>query len=272
MALLAHEIAAEISAWPGVVSIAQGGSHATGKADAHSDIDLYVYARSEAPVDRRRQLAIARSDRFELDNRTWETGDEWIERVAGTPVDIMYRHCGWIEDRLDAVLVRFEANTGYTTCLWHNVLTSLTLFDREGWFADLQARAAQPYPEQLARNIIRKNYPLLRKRQSSFAHQILRAAGRGDVVAVNHRVTAFLASCFDVLFAANRVPHPGEKRLLLFSSSLTHVPKDLNTDTAALIRAGAQLDQAGIQSGITRLVDNLDRVLANTGDIAASQA
>ena len=47
----------------------------------------------------------------------------------------------------------------------------------------------------------------------SFDTQIQKAENRGDLVSVNHRVTEFLASYFDVLFALNEMTHPGEKRM-----------------------------------------------------------
>jgi hypothetical protein len=126
----------------------------------------------------------------------------------------MFRTPAWIEDQLDRVLVRHEAWLGYTTCFWHGVRASEPLLDRSGWYAALQARAAAPYPEPLRRNVVVKNLAVMARNRSSFLHQLARAAGRGDRVAVNHRTAAFLACAFDVLFAINRQPHPGEKRLL----------------------------------------------------------
>jgi hypothetical protein len=173
-------LAAAFADIPQVVAVALGGSRATGIADQASDIDLYVYTTAEVPVAFRAVLAGHHSIRSEIDNRFWETGDEWDDTLADVHVDIMYRSPAWAENELASVLDRHEARLGYTTCIWHNTLTSQSLFDRTGWFAALQERARQPYPDALVQAIVAKNQPVLRTIFGSFRAQILRAAERGD--------------------------------------------------------------------------------------------
>ena len=200
--------------------MALAGSGVTGAADEHSDIDLYVYAGNHlspwptAPPSRRASPPAA-----EVGNDFWEPGDEWIDAQTGRHVDVMYRTPAWIEEQLERVLVRHEASVGYSTCFWHNVLHSTPLFDRSGWYRDLQATATRPYPQPLRHAIIAKNHPILRQTLSSYLAQIERAVRRGDSVSIQHRVTALLASYFDVLFAVNELPHPGEKRLLQLAAT-----------------------------------------------------
>ena len=55
---------------------------------------------------------------------------------------------------------------------------------------------------------------LLRHSMPAYETQIAKAVGRGDTVSINHRVTEFLASYFDIIFALNELTHPGEKRLI----------------------------------------------------------
>ena len=68
--------------------------------------------------------------------------------------------------------------------------------------------------EALKTNIIDNNWKLLRAYLPAYELQIKKALRRGDQVSVNHRVSAFLESYFDLLFALNSQTHPGEKRLI----------------------------------------------------------
>jgi len=214
---LLETIAQKFGELPQVEAVAWAGSRVAEVADAKSDFDLYVYTTAEIPLDMRRNLAEQFAERVEINNQFWEPGDEWVDAQSGIGVDIMYRHPQWIEEQIERVLVQHQAAVGYSTCFWHNVLHSKILFDRRGWFAQLQQRANQPYPEPLRRVIVAKNYPILRRNISSYLHQIECALARQDYVSVHHRTAVLLASYFDILFAVNRLPHPGEKRLVEFA-------------------------------------------------------
>jgi predicted nucleotidyltransferase len=215
---IAQQIAARFAAQPEVTAVALGGSRSTGAADPRADIDLYVYAAPPIAVATRAAIAsaMAAPGPREIDNHFWEPGDEWALASADDTlrIDIMYRAPAWIEAELDRVLVRHEASLGYSTCLWHNVRHASVLYDRDGWFAQLQGIAAAPYPEELRRATVATNRAVVRGIHSSLLHQLERAVERGDRVAVQHRLTAILASYFDILFATNRRTHPSEKRLV----------------------------------------------------------
>lgn len=211
---LAHKIAKSYSRSPLVEAVVLGGSHTSGNAEPDSDIDLYVYCTRELPRGFRQSVAAPDSAFLELDNRFFEPGDEWIDRETEIHVDVMFRTVHWIGEQLDRVLLEHRGQIGYTTCFWYNIKTSYILFDRERWFSKLQQKANLPYPEELARNIVSKNYSLLGSNLSSYLEQIKKAVKRDDPVSLNHRGSALLASYFDIIFAVNRQLHPGEKRLL----------------------------------------------------------
>ena len=162
--------------------------------------------------------------------------------------------------------------SGYSTCFWHNVLHSTPLFDRSGWYRDLQATAARPYPQPLKRAIIARNHPILRQTLSSYLAQIERAVRRGDSVSIQHRVTALLASYFDVLFAVNELPHPGEKRLLqLAATRCAKIPADMETQINAVLETAARPASPAIVTRVNALLNSLDDLLANEGLIPVAQ-
>jgi hypothetical protein len=262
---LARRVAEAYAGLLATEAVALGGSRGAGNATPGSDVDLYVYTSAPLPLAARAEVARRASSRAELGNAFFEPGDEWIDAASGLHVDVMFREVRWIEDQLDRVLLRHQASLGYSTAIWHGIRSSAALFDRSGWYARLRERAAVPYPEPLRRAIVAHNRPLLAANLSSYLHQLERAAARRDGVSVNHRVAAFLASFFDVLFAVNRVPHPGEKRLVALAEALCPVrPPSLAEDVAALLAAaGAAPADAPVRAA--RLAAALDEVLRAEG-------
>ncbi len=259
---VAEQIAKRFAAIREVEAVALAGSRTSPFADERSDVDLYVYGSEILSLPLRRNVA-RDARQSEIGNSFWEPGDEWIDGETGISVDVMYRTTLWIQDQLDRVLRRHEASVGYSTCFWYNVKHSRLLFDRDDWFRTLQERAHQPYPAELKRAIIAKNHPILRTNMSSYVHQIELALQRRDPVSVNHRVTALLASYFDIVFAVNEQPHPGEKRVLQFAHALCReLPTDMESRVGALL---ATLPNGDVIGRANTVLDGLDDLLNGAG-------
>jgi hypothetical protein len=255
---LLDELTRAFASMPDVGAVALGGSISTGNTDQGSDIDLYIYSDVPVPNVARRLWIPSRASRFEIDNRFWETGDEWDERDTGTHIDVMYRDFAGIRQSLKHLLEYHQAAIGYTTCLWHNIQNCRILLDRTGTLAQLIFYASRPYPRPLAQAIIAKNHPLLRDSFGAFGGQMLKAAQRGDWVSLNHRTAAFLGSYFDIVFAANLAAHPGEKRLLPQAAALPRPPAHMAGDIDALL---TNRDYERLKTIIDSLVDNLAAIL-----------
>ena len=263
---LARRVAAEFAPLPEVEAIALAGSLAAGTGDAGSDVDLYVYVTSAIPLEERVAIVDRLGARdLDLGLQFWDPSDAWHDEETGIEVDVIYWRPGWIEAQLDRVLVEHQASLGYSTCFWHTVRNSQILYDRDGWFHRLQTRSAVPFPPALRRAIVAKNHPVLRRAIPSYLHQIERALGRDDLVSLNHRLASFLASYFDVLFALNRLPHPGEKRLLQTAAArCAQMPQDMIHQVEAVLRAACNPDP-DLVVRIAALVDDLDQLLLKEG-------
>ena len=84
-------------------------------------------------------------------------------------------------------------------------------------------------------------------------------------MSVNHRLAALLASYFDIVFALNRVLHPGEKRQLAFAlSQCQQLPKDMQADLELVLRAAGTANTE-LLGHLGRLLDCLDAVLSEAG-------
>ena len=263
---LAQQVADKFNRISAVEAIALGGSGANDTMDQHSDIDVYVFTTNSIPlVDRQKIVEDLGASRADLNLTFWDTGDEWYDLNTGIEVDIIYWDKPWIESELNRVLTSHQANMGYSTCFWQTILNCDILYDRGDWLSQLQETCDQPYPENLVRNIVAKNHPVMHSVIPSYYAQIKKALDRDDRISLNHRIAALFASYFDVLFAINRVLHPGEKKMLSAAETqCTKIPAGLSDQVNRVLRSAAGGDKS-ILSDLDELLDGLDALLILEG-------
>lgn len=212
-----EQIAKQYSKLEQVKAVVLAGSVSSHQNDNLSDYDIYVYSDKEIPVTFRNELAKKYSNKYETDNRYFETGDEWILKDSKICFDFMFRSTDWIQNEINKTLREYNASNGYTTCFLYNIQNSQILYEKENWFSDIQKQLKIKYPPKLKKNIIKRNIMLIcDKQNASYYEQIEKAINRNDLISINHRITAFFASYFDIIFAINEIYHPGEKRLIKY--------------------------------------------------------
>ena len=210
---MVNKLFEELSTLPQIEAIALGGSRAGEDFDEKSDYDVYLYTTAPISEDVRRDLLSKYCSYMEMSNSFWELVDDCTLK-NGIDIDILYRNLDDFRADVSSVVKDCNARTGYTTCMWHNLITCKIVFDRNGRLTKTQQEFSLPYPEKLRHNIIEKNMRLLSGNLPSYDMQIKKAIERNDMVSINHRVSAFMESYFDIIFALNRLTHPGEKRLV----------------------------------------------------------
>lgn len=219
-----------------VVGVFLSGSRAGGVADDASDVDLVVLTDGPVPQRWREEIALSqRPERLDLAPGHFGDGDAWV--AGGIAYDVMFWDLRWITDELTAVIRDHRVSEGYTTAHWYSVATWEKLAGNPAYrveLDDLAALAATDYPDELARRIIDHNYSLLGQVIFSYLAQLDKAVQRGDVVSVQHRSAAIIASWADCVFAHHRRLHPGEKKLLTHAAALGSLPEAAITDVSAL--------------------------------------
>lgn len=257
---MVEQLFQELAALPQVEAIALGGSRAGSHFDAKSDYDVYLYCTAPVPEEARREILSRYCSRMEIDNHFWEQEDNCTLN-NGVDIDILYRDLDGFAAGIAAVVERFESHNGYTTCMWHNLKTCRILYDEKGRLTAAQKRFDVPYPAQLRQSILERNRKLLHGTLPAYDAQIRKAAGRGDLVSVNHRVAAFLESYFDILFALNGQTHPGEKRLVsLCKAQCPLLPENFEENLNALFRDMFS-DPEKLRADLAEIIRELEKIL-----------
>lgn len=243
-----------------VDAILLAGSKAINTDDALSDYDIYLYVTKKIPIETRKAITKHYCSYMEINNQFWEIEDDGILN-DGTEIELIYRNFDWLDKELERTLFKHQASTGYTTCLWSNFLNSKILYDQNGKAKKLQEKYTIKYPVELKTNIIKKNYPLLNQKMPAYKKQIKKALLRNDFISINHLLAKFLASYFDILFAINEYPHPGEKQLIgIAKSKCEKLPASFEHNIINLIKLVGQFDH-GILPTIDETVEHLDVLL-----------
>lgn len=254
----------EFAILPEVEAVALGGSRAGAGYDETSDYDLYIYCTSIPYESIRKRILEKYCQYMEIGNSFWELEDDCTLK-DGTDIDILYRNIGDFSRTVRSVVEEHTAYNGYTTCMWHNLLYSRILYDKNGELELLQNKYRISYPEELRNNIIHKNLRLLTGYLPSYDTQIKKAFARRDMVSVNHRTAAFLESYFDIIFAMNKLTHPGEKRMVQYAKKHAEIlPADFEENLDRLFENIFTNSDRALQV-LREMVNELEKVIKCSG-------
>ena len=213
-----QELFKEFAQLDQVEAIVLGGSRAGQYFDKDSDYDVYIYLTDSIAPKTQRNILSKYCYYMEIGNQFWELEDDCVLK-SDIEIELIYRTLDSFDKDLQTVVLDHQAQNAYTTCMWHNLLHSKIIYDRNGRYEALQNKYRLPYPAELKKNIIKKQLLLLDQAMPAFSKQIEKALKRQDLLSINHRSSEFFASYFDLLFALNEQTHPGEKRMLEFAKT-----------------------------------------------------
>ena len=208
-----YKLVEDLKKIPEIEAISLGGSRATGNNDDKSDYDIYLYCNGPISIDLRRNILSKYSKYMEIGNSFWELEDNGTFN-DGIDYDILYRNLDDFINGIENVVIKHNSSNGYTTCMWHNLLTCKVVYDKTGRLTNAKNMYNIPYPKELKESIINRNIRLIHNNLHSYNLQIEKALNRNDIISISHRSAAFFESYFDIIFAVNELTHPGEKRLV----------------------------------------------------------
>ena len=220
-----------------VKAVAIGGSGANKTSDNLSDVDIYIFTEKNIPISERENIVKKYSSKYETGGEYFGFGDEFFVDKLNLQLDVMYWDVNWFKNIVNNVWFNYYPSNGYTTAFLFTLKNFKIIFDRDNWLSDLQDSIKTEYPKELKQNIIKRNIMLMKDKPfASYYEQIEKAVKRNDIVSINHRISAFLASYFDIIFAINELLHPGEKRLIQYAlDNCMYLPDDFEKNINKLL-------------------------------------
>jgi hypothetical protein len=275
------QLVAAIAPLGGVVALALGGSHARGRANAASDVDLALFYTERAPfsMEALRELCARHDDTrapvvagfFEWG--PWVNGGAWLT-IRGARFDLLYRSAEQLGRALaDAQAGRWQldfaqqAPFGYFSgTLLGELASCVPLHDPDGALAALKARVSR-YPEPLRAAVVQGALWQVELGLRAFAPKL---AARGEVVGAVGCMTRFAAYLVLALFALNRAWLVSDKTALVEIAGFAHAPRDFGARLSAVLAAPGASPEA--LAGSLAQIDALFReTCALAGDLYVSR-
>jgi predicted nucleotidyltransferase len=234
---LVSSLAKRLGAIPGIRAVVLGGSHARGRAQPGSDIDLGIFYSEAAPfsVQSIRDLAAEVNDTpgpvvTDLYGwGPWVNGGAWLT-IGRQRVDFLYRNLEQVDRVIsDAEAGRYEVHYlqqppfgFFSGAYLGEIAVCIPLFDPQARINMLKRRVAH-YPEALRRAVVQDYLFMAEFTLTAFAPKV---AARSD----SYGTAACLARAVNelvlALFALNRKYPVNDKTVLAEITEFERAPRD----------------------------------------------
>ena len=258
----------------GVKAVVLGGSHARGRAQPDSDIDLGLFYSETAPfpIQSIRELAREINDTPSpvvtdfYGWGPWVNGGAWLT-IGGQRVDFLYRSLEHVERVIaDAEAGRYEVHYlqqppfGFFSGTYlGEVAICIPLFD-PGRRLEILKRRVADYPEPLRRTVVRDYLFMAEFTLTSFAPKV---AARSDIYGTAACLTRAINELVLALFALNRKYPLNDKTVLAEVSEFQLAPRQFGA------RVEETLRHLGSSAGeLQAAVERVAQLLRETVELA----
>jgi predicted nucleotidyltransferase len=274
---LLSSLAQQLAAIPGVKAVALGGSHARGRAQPGSDIDLGIFYSETAPfsIQSIRDLAGALNDTAGpvvtdfYQWGPWVNGGAWLT-IRGQRVDFLYRNLEHVERVIvESQAGRYEVHYlqqppfGFFSATYlGEISVCIPLFDPEARLDVLKRRVAD-YPGALRRRVVQDYLFMAQFGLTAFASKF---AARSDIYGTAACLTSVVNQLVLALFALNGKYPINDKTALAEVAEFERAPREFDVrvqktlahlgNTAAELRAAVEgiaellRETAGLAEGL----------------------
>ena len=244
---LVTSLATRLGTIAGIKAVVLGGSHARGRAQPESDIDLYILYSEAAPfsIDSLRELAEVINDAPEpvvtdfYGWGPWVNGGAWLT-IGGQRVDFVYRSLEQLERVIgESEAGRYELHYAqqppfgfFSGAYLGEIAAYISLFDPDARLEALKRRVAD-YPEALRQALVRDYLWQVEFGLIAFAPRFAdRSGSYGTAACLTRAVHQLLL----VLFALNRRYLMDDKSALAEVAEFNRAPQEFGARVQEIFR------------------------------------